>query len=107
MSGLNSAGRGYLHAARTISIDYQKPAAPAPQGYGPAPQDRVEIGGGATQPQPAAYAPPAQASGASGDAGGLEGAVVQLLIAHQTFAANAKMLEAYARTQQTLLDVTA
>ena len=40
-------------------------------------------------------------------AGGLENAVVQVLLAHQAFAANAKMLEAYAKTQQTLLDATA
>lgn len=103
MSGLNSAGRGYLHAARTISVDYQKPAPPVPQGYRPAPRDRVEIGGGQGQTRPASYAPSAQSVAAP--AGGIEAGVVQLLLAHQAFAANAKMLEAYAKTQQTLVDV--
>lgn len=93
-------------AARTISIAYQKPASPAPQGYGPAPRDRVEITGGQEQPQPATYGPP-QAGGEPGaPAGEIESAVVQMFAARQTFAANAKVLEAHAKTQQALLDVT-
>ena len=91
-------------AARTISVGYQKPASSVPQGYGPAPRDRIDITGGQGQPQPATYAPP-RASGAP--AGGTESAAVQSLAARQAFAANARVLETYAETQQTLLDVTA
>lgn len=103
---MNSARQAQVLAARTISIGYEKPASSAPRGYGPAPRDRVEITGGQGSTRPATYAPP-QAGGAPGAlAGEIESAAVQTLAARQAFAANAKTLETYAKTQQTLLDVT-
>lgn len=106
LAGLNSARQAQVLAARTISIGYERSASPGLQGYGAAPRDRVEITGGQGQTQPATYAP-SRASGASGaPAGEIESAAVRMFAARQAFAANAKVLETYAKTQQTLLDVT-
>lgn len=106
LSGLNSARQAQVLAARTISVGYTKPSSSAPQGYGAAPRDRIDITGGQGRTQLATYEPP-KAGGAPGaPAGGIESAAVQSIAARQAFAANAKVLETYAKTQQTLLDVT-
>lgn len=107
LAGLNSARQAQVLAARTISIAYTKPASPAPQGYGPAPRDRVDITGGQGQTEPETYTSPKSGGAPATPAGEIESAAVQSLAARQAFAANAKVLESYAKTQQTLLDVTA
>ena len=106
LAGLNSARQAQVLAARTISIACEKPASPAPRGYGSSPRDRVEITGGQRQTQPATYGRPQASGEAAAPAGEIESAAVQMLAARQAFAANAKVLEAYAKTQQALLDVT-
>lgn len=107
LAGLNSARRAQVVAARTISLDYAKPAPPTPRGYGPAPRDRVEITGGRGQTPPVIHGP-RQAGGASpAPAGDVETAAAQMLAARQAFAASARVLEAHATAQRALLDVTA
>lgn len=105
LSGMNSARQAQVLAARTISVDYRKPASSAPQGYGPAPRDRIDIGGQG-QTQLATYASPKSGGAPGAPAGAIESAAVRSPAARQAFAANAKVLETYTKTQQTLLDVT-
>jgi len=102
---MNSARQAQVLAARTISIGYEKPVPPVSRGYGPAPRDRIDIGGQG-QTQPATYASPKSGGAPGAPAGAIESAAVQLLAARQAFTANAKVLETYAKTQQALLDVT-